>query len=94
MRNNAISRPTRVEVPRQGALTKPFLAQASVLQLWAEERKSGVASPAPQTMAAALAAANGAATCGQYKGPHPSLTGGQASLRENFRGWRTDVPAP
>lgn len=63
-------------------------AQASVLKLWSEDQAN------PQRcrdMAAALAWTNSQATLGWYEGPHPSVTSQQGSLRENFRGWRTDV---
>ncbi|PSC75875.1 fructose-1,6-bisphosphate aldolase [Micractinium conductrix] len=63
--------------------------QASVLRLWSEGRE-GNAGECRQ-MAAALAAANSAAVLGRYVGPHPSITSQQGSLRENFRGWCTDV---
>lgn len=60
--------------------------QASALKLWVEDK----AKPAldvrkrAQTMAAKLAAANGAATLGQFTGQHPSITSGP--LIEAFRG--------
>lgn len=43
-----------------------------------------------RAMAAALARANGAATKGEYVGPHPSITGSGLIIDQN-RGWRTDV---
>eukprot|EP00877_Chromochloris_zofingiensis_P013601 jgi/Chrzof1/8495/Cz03g13070.t1_FBA1[v5.2] len=46
--------------------------QASVLKLWGEDRSRVQEA---QAMAVALAAANSAASLGQYKGPHPSVTG-------------------
>ena len=64
------------------------MAQASVLKVWSEDRQ---ATHEAKAMAAALAAANSKATMGKYCGPHPSITSGEQSLRENFRGWRTDV---
>ena len=65
--------------------------QASVLKLWVAERE-GKASPGKaKEMASAVAAANAAASLGRYQGPHPSITSGDASLRETYRGWRTDV---
>lgn len=61
--------------------------QASVLKIWSEERDEEKA----KKMAEELARVNGLATTGSYSGPHPSiLSGGRGSLRENFRGWRTD----
>ena len=63
--------------------------QASVLQLWGEDRGDPGRC---RDMAAALARANGQAALGQYRGPHPSVTSHRGSLRESFRGWRTDVP--
>ena len=65
--------------------------QASVLKLWVAER-AGKASPGKaKEMASAVAAANAAASLGKYQGPHPSVTSGDASLRETYRGWRIDV---
>ena len=65
--------------------------QASVLKLWVAERE-GKASPGKtKEMASAVAAANAAASLGKYQGPHPSITSGDASLRETYRGWRTDM---
>ena len=64
------------------------MAQASVLKIWSEDRQ---ATQEAKTMATALAAANSKATMGTYCGPHPSITSSEQSLRENFRGWRTDV---
>lgn len=64
----------------------PCALQASALKLWVEDK----AKPAldvrkrAQTMAAKLAAANGAATLGQFTGQHPSITSGP--LIEAFRG--------
>jgi fructose-bisphosphate aldolase class I len=64
--------------------------QASVLKLWSEDQ--GEASKARcREMAAALAHANSRAVLGKFEGPHPSITSQQGSLRETFRGWRTDV---
>jgi fructose-bisphosphate aldolase, class I len=61
--------------------------QASVLKIWSEERDEEKA----KKMAEELARVNGLATTGSYSGPHPSiLSGGRGSLREDFRGWRTD----
>lgn len=65
--------------------------QASVLQLWTEERTGHVPPGSARKMAEALAMANAAAAKGQFKGPHPSMTSAAGTLRENFRGWRTDV---
>ena len=62
--------------------------QASVLQLWSEDRSNAQRC---RDMAAAVARANSAATLGRYEGPHPSVTSHAGSLRETFRGWRTDV---
>jgi fructose-bisphosphate aldolase class I len=67
----------------------PRTAQASVLQLWSEDREGN--AQRCRDMAAALAAANSRAVLGRYEGPHPSITSSQGSLRESFRGWRTDV---
>ena len=62
--------------------------QASVLKLWVAERE-GKASPGKaKEMASAVAAANAAASLGRYQGPHPSITSGDASLRETYRGWQ------
>lgn len=63
--------------------------QASVLKLWSEDPQGNKAQC--REMAASLARANGQAVLGRYKGPHPSITSQQGSLRETFRGWRTDV---
>ena len=63
--------------------------QASVLKLWSEDREGN--QQRCRDMAAALARANGQAVLGQWEGPHPSITSQQGSLRESFRGWRTDV---
>lgn len=60
-----------------------------MLKLWSEDPQGNQA--AARDMAAALARANGAATLGRYEGPHPSITSAAGSLREDFRGWRTDV---
>jgi fructose-bisphosphate aldolase class I len=65
--------------------------QASVLKLWTEDRNGPEPQLRAREMAAALAAANAAATRGQYRGPHPSLASDGASLRETFRGWCTEV---
>lgn len=67
--------------------------QASVLKLWSEDQSEGRqgSAEACRAMAAALARANGLAVEGRYAGPHPSITSSQGSLRESFRGWRTDV---
>lgn len=65
--------------------------QASVLKLWTEERAGQVEVGTAKKMAAALAAANAAAARGAFQGAHPSITSGAGSLRETFRGWRTDV---
>lgn len=62
-----------------------------MLKLWIAERE-GKASPGKaKEMASAIAAANAAASLGKYEGPHPSINSGEASLRETYRGWRTDV---
>lgn len=63
--------------------------QASVLALWSEDRTDPGRC---RDMAAALARVNGQAALGRYSGPHPSITSHRGSLRESFRGWRTDVP--
>ena len=68
-----------------------LLLQASVLKLWVEDREGPEPQRRARQMAAALAAANSAATLAKYNGPHPSLASGSSSLRETFRGWRTDV---
>lgn len=60
-----------------------------MLQLWSQDPTTN--GQACREMAAALAAANIAAVKGRYQGPHPSITSQQGSLRESFRGWRTDV---
>ncbi|CAL8462920.1 g2454 [Coccomyxa elongata] len=65
--------------------------QASVLQLWTVERTGHVPQGSAKGMAEALARANAAAAKGQFQGPHPSITSLAGTLRENFRGWRTDV---
>lgn len=67
--------------------------QASVLKLWSEDQSEGRqgSAEACRAMAAALARANGLAVEGRYAGPHPSITSSQGSLRESFRGWRTDL---
>lgn len=44
-------------------------------------------------MAAALAAANGAASKGEFDGKHPSILGSSISLQENFRGWNEHASA-
>jgi len=63
--------------------------QASVLQLWAVEKKS---LDECKAMASKLAKANGQAVLGQYKqGTHPSVTAPDAMLQESFRGW---IPRP
>lgn len=54
-----------------------------MLKLWSADRS---ATEEAQRMAAALAAANGAATRAAYSGPHPSITSAD-SLQETFRGW-------
>ena len=64
--------------------------QASVLKLWVEDRGTPEPQRRAQQMAAAVAAANAAATLGQYRGPHPSIASA-GTLRESCRGWRTDV---
>ncbi len=56
------------------------VAQASVLEIWKADRKSAAVRDRARAMAAALAAANGAASLGRFEG------GG--NLRETFRGWR------
>ncbi|KAK9828143.1 hypothetical protein WJX74_000580 [Apatococcus lobatus] len=58
--------------------------QASVLEIWSKDQ-SRVAQC--KQMAAALAAANGSASQGEWNGTHPSLLDSSQSLRENFRGW-------
>ena len=58
--------------------------QSSVLDIWSKDR-SKVAEA--QQMAAALAAANGAASVGQWDGQHPSVLSSSQSLLETFRGW-------
>ncbi|KAI7844816.1 hypothetical protein COHA_001695 [Chlorella ohadii] len=63
--------------------------QASVLKLWSEDREGNAQQC--RDMAAALARANSQAVLGRYEGPHPSITSQAGSLRETFRGWRTDV---
>ena len=65
--------------------------QASVLQLWSEDHASEGAAARCKDMAAALARANGQAALGRFAGPHPSITSHRGTLRESFRGWRTDV---
>ena len=65
--------------------------QASVLKLWVEEREGRAQPGKSKEMASAIAAANAAASLGQYNGPHPSITSVGASLRETYRGWQTDV---
>lgn len=64
-----------------------MLLQASVLRLWVEDRAKQAqdVKHRAQAMAAALAAANGRAVGGDFKGPHPSSLSG--SLEEGFRGW-------
>ncbi|GAB4818906.1 hypothetical protein N2152v2_005952 [Parachlorella kessleri] len=64
--------------------------QASVLKLWSEDQ-SEQGQQRCRHMAAELARVNGEAARGVYTGPHPSLTSQQGTLREDFRGWRTDV---
>lgn len=63
--------------------------QASVLKLWSEDPSGN--RQRCRDMAAALAQANSQAVLGRFEGPHPSVTSQQGSLRESFRGWRTDV---
>lgn len=60
--------------------------QASVLKIWSADKDRKTEA---QQMAVALAAANAAASRGRYEGPHPSALQGE-SLREAFRGWRSD----
>lgn len=60
-----------------------------MLKLWSEDAAGN--QQRCKDMAAALARANGQATLGRYEGPHPSITSQAGSLRETFRGWRTDV---
>ena len=60
-----------------------------MLKLWSEDREGN--QQKCRDMAAALAHANGLAVLGRYEGPHPSITSHAGSLREDFRGWRTDV---
>ena len=74
---------------RNVSLTARLSLQASVLKLWSEDREGN--QQRCRDMAAALARANGQAVLGQWEGPHPSITSQQGSLRESFRGWRTDV---
>ena len=62
-----------------------------MLKLWVAEREGKAPAGKSKEMASAIAAANAAASLGQYKGPHPSINSGGASLRETYRGWRTDV---
>ena len=59
-----------------------------MLKIWSEDRQ---ATQDAKAMAVALAAANSQAVLGNYNGPHPSLSSDGHNLRENFRGWRTDV---
>ncbi len=67
------------------------MPQASVLKLWSEDQ-SAAGQERCRRMAAEVARVNGEASRGAYAGPHPSLTTRQGgSLREDFRGWRTDV---
>ena len=66
--------------------------QASVLELWKADRGSPAVREQARSMAAALAAANGAAAEGRYEGPHPSILAGGGSLREAFRGWSAEQP--
>jgi fructose-bisphosphate aldolase, class I len=59
--------------------------QASVLQLWAVDKKS---IDECRAMATKLVIVNGQATLGQFEdGTHPSVTAPDASLQETFRGW-------
>ncbi|KAK9804479.1 hypothetical protein WJX73_007002 [Symbiochloris irregularis] len=66
--------------------------QASVLQLWVEDRGRRIADvrARAQAMAARLASANGAAAQGTFTGAHPSVTSGR--LEESFRGWSAQGP--
>ena len=64
---------------------KAIHLQASVLEVWSEDRSSLMNKQRAQELAVRLACANAAATLGQYTGPHPSLTSGH--LKEGFRGW-------
>eukprot|EP00955_Chlamydomonas_euryale_P062025 358273-Chlamydomonas_euryale.AAC.6 len=57
--------------------------QHSVLELWAKEPARARDA---QALLAAVAAANSAASKGEYAGVHPVAGGG--SLAEGFRGWR------
>lgn len=61
-----------------------------MLKLWSEDQSTEGAARC-RAMAAELAWVNGEAARGAYEGLHPSLTSQQGSLRESFRGWRTDV---
>eukprot|EP01023_Acetabularia_acetabulum_P014933 TRINITY_DN17259_c0_g1_i1.p1 TRINITY_DN17259_c0_g1~~TRINITY_DN17259_c0_g1_i1.p1 ORF type:complete len:360 (-),score=57.47 TRINITY_DN17259_c0_g1_i1:359-1438(-) len=61
--------------------------QASVLEIWGADQTD---TQKAKNMAYELAKANGLAQIGKYNGPHPSLQQND-TLRENFRGWRTDV---
>jgi fructose-bisphosphate aldolase class I len=62
--------------------------QASVLHLWAVEKKS---IDECRNMAASLAKINGQAVLGEYQegtqGTHPSVLAVEGSLQETFRGW-------
>eukprot|EP01024_Parvocaulis_polyphysoides_P040232 TRINITY_DN3654_c0_g6_i1.p1 TRINITY_DN3654_c0_g6~~TRINITY_DN3654_c0_g6_i1.p1 ORF type:complete len:358 (+),score=39.21 TRINITY_DN3654_c0_g6_i1:147-1220(+) len=62
--------------------------QASVLDIWSADRS---ATEQAKKMASELARANGMAQLGKYEGPHPSVLQQNGTLRESFRGWRTDV---
>lgn len=59
--------------------------QASVLHLWAVEKKS---VDECRAMAAKLAKVNGQAVLAEYQeGTHPSVLAVEGSLQETFRGW-------
>jgi fructose-bisphosphate aldolase class I len=59
--------------------------QASVLHLWAVEKKS---IDECRAIAAKLAKVNGQAVLGEYEeGTHPSVLAVEGSLQETFRGW-------
>ena len=71
------------------ALGESCSAQASVLEIWRQDRGSPEVQKRARGMAEALAAANGAASAGLYAaGSHPSILSGSEGLRETFRGWR------
>ena len=59
-----------------------------MLEIWKANRESAAVRDRARAMAAALAAANGAASLGHFEEPHPSVLSGGGHLRETFRGWR------